>query len=672
MAVVPFIIPESTCDTMKLNVTKQAIVEAIKLIDENPELLNGRSSSTYDLLYKGRRYPPILVLSEANKLVGGDELKHNDFKNVHEAFELLNSLDFEVRAKENMSLKDRLLRLSKIYDEDRKQKFNRGLESFQIICKEIPAIIQGKLKKLDLLIQGSIGQGNFANYPWIAIFNPKASTGATNGYYVVLLISDDLERVYLTLNQGSTLQSKEDQLKNTNHVFGILKEVSGFTKGRLPENGLVRRFANNAGNKTGKKYESTNLFYREYSINNFHENDFYEHLNILLDAYDRCALSPPRDKSMINAGTEFSTELLTQDFLAANLNFTLKFTQRFVASLLTKPFLLLSGLSGSGKTKIAQGFVQWISQSSIQYKVVPVGADWTNREPLIGYPNGLDPNLYTTPDNGVLQLIIEASQNSALPYFLILDEMNLSHVERYFADFLSIMESNDTIKLYTGKERTSADGRVIPFELGWPSNLFIIGTVNIDETTYMFSPKVLDRANVMEFRLTNEDLNTYLTKPSKPNLDALVGRGSLMAASFLEMARSNDLVILKDVSNVLSEFFLELSSVGAEFGYRTANEIVTLITRLGKLDPSLSNDEKIDIAVMQKLLPKLHGSRSKIVKVLESILKICLLNGDLFKIEDLYTRKFEDTEIRYPISFEKISRMYANVMVNGFTSYAEA
>ncbi|RZL17316.1 MAG: hypothetical protein EOO89_08475 [Pedobacter sp.] len=245
-------------------------------------------------------------------------------------------------------------------------------------------------------------------------------------------------------------------------------------------------------------------------------------------------------------------------------------------------------------------------------------------------------------------------------------------MERYFADFLSVMESNDTIKLYTGKERNSADNLFIPFELGWPNNLFIIGTVNIDETTYMFSPKVLDRANVIEFRLTHEDLNTYLASPAKPNLEVLVGKGSLMSASFLEMARSADLIILDEISNVLSAFFVELSGVGAEFGYRTANEIVTLITKLGILNPNLSSDEKIDIAVMQKLLPKLHGSRSKIVKVLESILKLCLVKGDLFKIEDLNARRSENIEIRYPISFEKLSRMYTNVIANGFTSYAEA
>jgi 5-methylcytosine-specific restriction enzyme B len=72
--------------------------------------------------------------------------------------------------------------------------------------------------------------------------------------------------------------------------------------------------------------------------------------------------------------------------------------------------------------------------------------------------------------------------------------MNLSHVERYFADFLSVMESGDVIKLYSGTSRMSSDDKAIPQEITWPKNLFIIGTVNIDETTYMFSPKVLDRA----------------------------------------------------------------------------------------------------------------------------------------------------------------------------------
>ena len=86
------------------------------------------------------------------------------------------------------------------------------------------------------------------------------------------------------------------------------------------------------------------------------------------------------------------------------------------------------------------------------------------------------------------ELIKNAEDDSENPYFLILDEMNLSHVERYFADFLSAIESGEEIPLYGNNDK-----------LTLPDNLFIIGTVNVDETTYMFSPKVLDRANTIEF-----------------------------------------------------------------------------------------------------------------------------------------------------------------------------
>ncbi|HLW31452.1 MAG TPA: hypothetical protein VKX40_04250, partial [Aequorivita sp.] len=95
---------------------------------------------------------------------------------------------------------------------------------------------------------------------------------------------------------------------------------------------------------------------------------------------------------------------------------------RFCSSLLTKPFVILTGLSGSGKTKLAQAFVQWICQDDDQYRVVPVGADWTNREPLLGYPNALKPDEYVKPDSGVLDLIIQANNQPDLPHFLILDE----------------------------------------------------------------------------------------------------------------------------------------------------------------------------------------------------------------------------------------------------------
>jgi 5-methylcytosine-specific restriction protein B len=330
---------------------------------------------------------------------------------------------------------------------------------------------------------------------------------------------------------------------------------------------------------------------------------------------------------------------------------------------------------------LAQAFVQWICESEKQYKIIPVGADWTNREPLLGYPNGLEPKFYVTPDSGALQLILEASkeENQYKPYFMILDEMNLSHVERYFADFLSIMESGDRIKLYSGADRIDSDKNAIPQEISFPSNLFIIGTVNIDETTYMFSPKVLDRANTIEFRLTEKDLEEFIASNIKLDMDVLKTKGANMSDSFMSLALKETEKNLKSSEVDLKLFFTELKKSGAEFGYRTASEIGRLMYMLKELGESDKN--LLDIAIMQKLLPKLHGSRNKLTKVLPILGGFCLDNNS--RIKEDYLDKFVsnnlneeaiqlDTNIKYKISFEKICRMYKNAIENGFASYAEA
>lgn len=366
---------------------------------------------------------------------------------------------------------------------------------------------------------------------------------------------------------------------------------------------------------------------------------------------------------------KFDINSFNENVVESGLVFSEKLINRFVASLLTKPFVLLTGLSGSGKTKIAQSFVKWICEDKSQYKIIPVGADWTNREPLLGYPNGLNSKEYITPDSGALNLIIEASNNTHKPYFLILDEMNLSHVERYFADFLSVMESDDKISLYSGSARKDLDGTEIPNEISWSNNLFIIGTVNIDETTYMFSPKVLDRANTIEFRVDKNNIRNFFDLPSKIDLSVLESKGASMAKNFLEISRDNAIERDDEYSDVLVKFFNELKKVGAEFGYRTAVEMLLLIKKLNMIS-EISKNESIDIAVMQKLLPKLHGSRSKISKVLDALILLCLKDGQTFSIAK--SDEILSDNINYPIAFEKLVRMYKNALDNGFTSYAEA
>jgi len=397
---------------------------------------------------------------------------------------------------------------------------------------------------------------------------------------------------------------------------------------------------------------------------------------------------------------EFDDSLISnfeQSLNQSGLLFNKNIIQRFVSSLISKPFLILSGLSGSGKTKLAQSFAIWISETKAQYLLVPVGADWTNREPLLGYPNSLEKNKYVTPDSGVLGLIQNAIKNPLKPYFLILDEMNLSHVERYFADFLSAMESKEDIKLHSSIDLYSMiedngdfnEEYKVDESILLPSNLFIIGTVNIDETTYMFSPKVLDRANTIEFRLDKTDLSKFYDNPTPLNLNNLhieenidlPGIGSKFSDKFMEMATAgNQALDFTDISGILISFFERLKVAGAEFGYRTSSEIAKLVFCLKSFGSDI--DEAIDFAVMQKLLPKLHGSRSKMVRILPILAQLCLINKsteDAKSLLDNYYNGLVDIasevvhkQIKYPVSFEKICRMYKNALDNGFTSYAEA
>ena len=355
----------------------------------------------------------------------------------------------------------------------------------------------------------------------------------------------------------------------------------------------------------------------------------------------------------------FMINKVVTSILSTGLIYSPTLIKRIAYSLMAKPFVILSGLAGSGKTQLALAFAKCLSENvEEQVCTVSIGADWTNREPLLGYPNALNKDEYVKPESGVLQLLMRANDDPSKPYFLILDEMNLSVVERYFADFLSAMESGEKIKLWDNEAGN------VPKEIELPKNVFIIGTINVDETTYMFSPKVLDRANVIEFKIAADEMDNYLGKKVNINLEKAYSACADMAVDFVNKANSQ---VEKDEKNkdVLLSFFKELKKVNAEFGYRTVNEISRY---LHFADGDLEDDSAIDTAILQKLLPKLHGSRKKLVPVLTSMWQRCLNDGVTKEIDT----EFNATDFKYPESAEKIQRMYNAVVDNGFTSFAEA
>ncbi|MCD7936990.1 MAG: hypothetical protein LUG98_09040, partial [Tannerellaceae bacterium] len=198
--------------------------------------------------------------------------------------------------------------------------------------------------------------------------------------------------------------------------------------------------------------------------------------------------------------------------------------------------------------------------------------------------------------------------------------------------------------------------------------------INVDETTYMFSPKVLDRANVIEFRVTNNEMDSFLSSFNKIDKNAANGLGAHLAASFVRIAqRTIEEETADTLKKELAKFFNKLKIVSAEFGYRTATEIKRFYAIASSLETKWDDDNIMDKIIIQKLLPKLHGSRKKIVPVLEALWELCQKQSDdITKLDSEFSYDDFDSICKYPLSGEKIWRMYKNACENGFTSFAEA
>jgi hypothetical protein len=337
----------------------------------------------------------------------------------------------------------------------------------------------------------------------------------------------------------------------------------------------------------------------------------------------------------------------------------------FVSSLLAKPFCILTGLSGSGKTQLAMRLGEWFGADESgqqRHMIVPVRPDWTGPEALFGYEDALRSAEAKQPVWHVpepLKFILQAAEDATHPYLLILDEMNLAHVERYFADFLSGLESRkpllpDLLEENLGEWRLRSTTTTLQ---PLPRNLFIVGTVNVDETTYMFSPKVLDRAFTFEFRVTTESLDADLGRPSSapPATDGVQRRFCDLAVDD-EWHRQNPHPQQALIVEALRDAHRILAEAGLEFGHRTFYEslrFAAFYAATGDENP----DHAFDLIAMQKLLPRVHGSRRQIEPTLAKILS--------------YAEGDQPKQPRLPQTHRKIARMIDVVRANQFVSFTE-
>lgn len=378
---------------------------------------------------------------------------------------------------------------------------------------------------------------------------------------------------------------------------------------------------------------------------------------------------------------------------------------QFYTALKTKGFVILSGLTGTGKTKIAQELAELLDGSKNNLLFLSVRPDWRDSKALLGYYNPLTGEYHKTP---LLEFILRAKEDyeqnreNAMPYFIILDEMNLAHVEYYFADFLSVFESGrdedgftkESIKLHDNEEVEIFQG--IPKELKLPPNLYIVGTVNMDETTYSFSPKVLDRAFVVEFH--DVDLESYPPQDSESELspetinalkesilaDLRGEKGKFLARSKEEINEAVRELKGTEYWGIFVELNGALEPYDLHFGYRVVDEIALFFKNAKESwDNSIvefeNENEIFDLALLMKVLPKFHGNRKKLEEPLKVVLGLCLSENAEINPHELGQDKViallknwetQRENFRFKHTAKKVLRMLRQLYEIGFASFS--
>jgi predicted Mrr-cat superfamily restriction endonuclease len=284
--------------------------------------------------------------------------------------------------------------------------------------------------------------------------------------------------------------------------------------------------------------------------------------------------------------------------------------RRYHLSLKTRGFVVLSGLSGSGKSWLAELYANAVQAKILLVSVAP---NWTANEDLLGYYDPLTHEYRHTPFSRFLEeaaaawTTAERAGVRARPYHLILDEMNLARVEYYFAKFLSAME----IRAREESARLELDASTAT-EL--TPNLCFVGTVNVDETTHGFADKIYDRAQLIEIPVKQEAIQEHLAD--------------------------------RDYRDRLLKVWVAMHPV-APFAYRVLDEIHAYIEEAAAV--GISTDVALDEQLLQKVLPKIKGTAKGIDVALKSLI--------------------EDADGRWPLSRAKAEEMLADFEADGFTSY---
>jgi MoxR-like ATPase len=522
----------------------------------------------------------------------------------------------------------------------------------------------------DYVVTGSVGQGVWAHVPWIAIMNRFVTVSTQRGYYIVYLFSEDMSSVYLTLAQGVTETSREamykikEEIRESVALSSKVRKDDDFYLGNSPR---------------AKAYAQSTALYIPYEYENMpDESQLVADLEEMIIIYEnfisiKNGSVPSRYEGDIMSEdphdvTREKFEYLSYNDLVSHIYSFIKGKGFYYEkeeiinlflSLKTKPFVIISGISGTGKTKIVQWFAESVgaTEKNGQFSLIPIRPDWNDGSDLLGYVD-----IKGEFKEGPLTKVIKnAHQNPELPYFVLLDEMNLARVEYYFSDILSVMESR---KWENGEivSSTLLSSDIYGEDVTLPNNLYIIGTVNMDETTHPFSKKVLDRANTIEFNRVNLGNLAFLTELEEVE-PKVIGQDRF-ASKYLHLKdvyKENKEIVAR-ATDELVRINESLQLINAHVGYRVRDEICFYLA-YNENSNLMKFENAFDHCILQKILPRIAGSDTRVEQLLRGLYS-------LFANQDYEEDGQNDIQnAKYPRSAAKGAEMLGRLRNDGFTSF---
>lgn len=537
-----------------------------------------------------------------------------------------------------MSLRERLLYVAENFS---------AKESDALLSHEVDNMLTRRIP-LSLYKLSEINREEFkitgmqtASFPYISILDKKSVTGLAISY----VLSEDGQRLYLVLKR------EEEDAPTIADIRFYTPEHERIKKDHLLMIGT---------SSYAKNFEDNVALYVLYHIEDFAtDRQLYEDLTLFIEIHRQFLKAHGMSKELLSDKdviTHMKEYIKSQGFTYEDEDLT-----NIYLSLKTKPFIILSGMSGTGKTKLAQLLAESLGATfeNGRLALIPVRPDWHDGSDLLGYID-LRGDFRKGAFLGIVQ---QAIQHPSYTYVAILDEMNLARVEHYLSDVLSVIESR---KWQERKIKTAPllPGHRMFRDVYIPPNLLIVGTINMDETTHSFSQKVLDRTNTVELNTIHLDSFESLTQ------DSIVTAGvetTQIQSIYIHLkdAYVEHAELIHEVTNELMSLNELLKPIDCQVAYRMRDEICFYMIYAIK-SGVFTFDQAFDFQLLQKIAPRISGGDAYTFEVLKELYYYCT---NTFVDQDIETAVIEAERMRFPRSAKKVMEMIRRYEAFGYTSF---